>query len=70
LGRPRKHLDAEVESIGYSLIMANPPTHLACPTEIVEAPVEVVWKLLLNTAEWGKFYDVRVFLLIHQALQE
>jgi hypothetical protein len=40
--------------------MANPPTHLACPTAIVEAPVEVVWKLLLNTAEWGKFYDVRV----------
>jgi|ERR1700678_2778052 hypothetical protein len=40
--------------------MANPPTHLACPTAIVEAPIEVVWNLLLNTAEWGKFYDVRV----------
>jgi hypothetical protein len=28
--------------------MADPPTHLA------------VWNLLLNTAEWGKFYDLRV----------
>jgi polyketide cyclase/dehydrase/lipid transport protein len=35
-------------------------THLACPTAIVEAPIDVVWNLLLNTAEWGKFYDVRV----------
>jgi hypothetical protein len=40
--------------------MANSPTHLACPTAIVEAPIDVVWNLLLNTAEWGKFYDVRV----------
>ena len=40
--------------------MANAPTHLACPTAIVEAPIEVVWDLLLNTADWGKFYDVKV----------
>jgi hypothetical protein len=40
--------------------MASPPTHLACPTAIVEAPIDVVWDLLLNTAEWGKFYDVTV----------
>jgi Polyketide cyclase / dehydrase and lipid transport len=40
--------------------MADPRTHLACPTAIVEAPIEVVWNLLLNTADWGKFYDVRV----------
>jgi hypothetical protein len=40
--------------------MANSPTHLACPTAIVEAPINVVWNLLLNTAEWGKFYDIRV----------
>jgi hypothetical protein len=40
--------------------MLESPTHLACPTAIVEAPSDVVWSLLLNTAEWGKFYDVRV----------
>jgi Polyketide cyclase / dehydrase and lipid transport len=40
--------------------MAAPPTHLACPTAIVEAPIDVVWNLLLKTAEWGKFYDLKV----------
>jgi hypothetical protein len=35
-------------------------SYIACPTAVVEAPVEVVWNLLLNTAEWGKFYDLRV----------
>ena len=46
--------------MGHKSSMANSPTHLACPTAIVEAPINVVWNLLLNTAEWGKFYDVRV----------
>ncbi len=40
--------------------MAHSRTHLACPIAIVEATIEVVWNLLLNTAEWGKFYDVSV----------
>lgn len=31
-----------------------------CPSEIVEAPVVVVWKLLTNPTGWGYFYDVRV----------
>ena len=35
-------------------------TYAACPTEIVEAPIEVVWKLLTNFSGWGGFYDVRV----------
>jgi Polyketide cyclase / dehydrase and lipid transport len=43
-------------------MIVNP--HLACPTAIVEAPLEVVWDLLLNTAEWGRFYDVRVLSVI------
>ena len=34
--------------------------YLACPTEIVEAPVSVVWKLLTNISGWGSFFDVRV----------
>ena len=37
-----------------------PTTFAACPTEIVEAPIEVVWNLLTNFARWGDFYDVRV----------
>ena len=34
--------------------------YLACPTEIVEAPVGVVWKLLTNISGWGSFFNVRV----------
>jgi hypothetical protein len=37
-----------------------PPTYLACPTAVVEAPIETVWQLLTNSAGWGDFYDVRV----------
>jgi hypothetical protein len=35
-------------------------TYLACPTDIVEAPVDVVWKLLTNMSGWGSFYNGRV----------
>jgi uncharacterized protein YndB with AHSA1/START domain len=35
-------------------------TFAACPTAVVEAPVEVVWSLLTDLAGWGTFYDVRV----------
>ena len=34
--------------------------YLACPTEIVEAPVGVVWKLLTNISGWGSFFNLRV----------
>src|SRR5450432_1052504 len=34
--------------------------YLACPTEIVEAPVGVVWKLLTDISGWGSFFDLRV----------
>ncbi len=37
-----------------------PPTYLACPTAVVEAPIDTVWRLLTNFAGWGDFYDVRV----------
>jgi len=37
-----------------------PPTFLACPTAIIEAPFGVVWRLLTNISGWGNFYDVRV----------
>jgi hypothetical protein len=35
-------------------------SYLACPTEMVEAPVGVVWKLLTNISGWGSFYNIRV----------
>jgi hypothetical protein len=34
--------------------------YLACPTEIVEAPVGVVWKLLTDLSGWGSIFDFRV----------
>ncbi|HET6328690.1 MAG TPA: SRPBCC family protein [Planctomycetaceae bacterium] len=37
-----------------------PATYTACPTDVVHAPVDVVWKLLTNFAGWGDFYDCRV----------
>jgi hypothetical protein len=40
--------------------MAAAHTHLACPTAIVNAPINVVWGLLINTSGWGQFYDLRV----------
>jgi hypothetical protein len=48
------------------LVQAGKDRHLAkttfaaCPTDIVEAPVEVVWKLLADLSGWGSFFDVRV----------
>ena len=34
--------------------------YMACPTDIVEAPVGVVWKLLTDISGWGSFFDLRV----------
>lgn len=33
---------------------------IACPTDIVEAPVDIVWELLTHVAGWGRFFDLRV----------
>jgi len=35
-------------------------THLSCPTDIVDAPIETVWSLVTDFARWGDFYDIRV----------
>ena len=56
------------QSVPFSLDLPPPklalpmttPTYLACPTEIVDAPVGVVWKLLTNISGWGSFFDLRV----------
>jgi hypothetical protein len=34
--------------------------HAICPTEVVEAPIEVVWDLLSHPEGWGGFYDFRI----------
>jgi hypothetical protein len=31
-----------------------------CPTDVVEAPVGVVWRLLMDPAGWGGVFDVRI----------
>ena len=35
-------------------------TYASCPTDVVNAPVEIVWSLLTDPAGWGDFYDMRV----------
>jgi hypothetical protein len=41
--------------------MARPTVdYTACPTDVVEAPVEVVWSLLTHPEDWGRFYDLRI----------
>ena len=35
-------------------------TYSSCPTDIVNAPVSVVWSLLTNPAAWGRFFDLRI----------
>jgi hypothetical protein len=40
-----------------------PTPFLACPTQVVEAPVDVVWNLVTNFERWGDFYDCRVITI-------
>src|SRR5258708_32850857 len=34
--------------------------YASCPTAVVDAPVEVVWALLVEPAGWGNVLDVRI----------
>lgn len=34
--------------------------YASCPTAVVNAPVGVVWALLMDPAGWGKVFDVRI----------
>jgi hypothetical protein len=34
--------------------------YVSCPTGVVNAPVEIVWRLLMHPEGWGDFYNVRI----------
>ncbi len=34
--------------------------YVSCPTGVVNAPVEIVWRLLMHPEGWGDFYNVTV----------
>lgn len=34
--------------------------YVSCPTGVVNAPVEIVWRLLTQPEGWGDFYNVRI----------
>jgi hypothetical protein len=33
--------------------------YASCPTDVVNAPIDIVWSLLTHPAAWGDFFDVR-----------
>lgn len=35
-------------------------TDTSCPTDVVRAPIELVWRLLTEPEGWGAFFDVRI----------
>jgi hypothetical protein len=39
-------------------------SYAACPTDIVNAPIEIVWQLLTHAEGWGAFYDLRDIELV------
>ena len=34
--------------------------YVSCPTAVIDAPVDVVWALLIEPVAWGGVFDVRV----------
>jgi hypothetical protein len=33
---------------------------VSCPTALVNAPIDIVWTLLTEPAEWASFFDIRI----------
>ena len=37
-----------------------PMPYVSCPTAVINAPVDVVWALLMDPAGWERVFDMRV----------
>jgi hypothetical protein len=35
-------------------------TAVSCPTAVVNAPIDIVWALLTEPADWAGFFDIRI----------
>lgn len=57
--RPRLKVHAAKDHVRYS-VRVQPVNYTACPTAIVNAPVELVWSLLTHPQGWGDFYNLRI----------
>jgi hypothetical protein len=33
---------------------------VSCPTDLVNAPIDIVWTLLTHPADWAGFFDIRI----------
>jgi len=41
-------------------LQETPMPYVSCPTAVINAPVDVVWALLMEPAAWGGVFNVRV----------
>jgi hypothetical protein len=41
-------------------LQETPMRYVSCPTAVINAPVDVVWALLIKPAAWGGVFDVHV----------
>jgi hypothetical protein len=48
-----------VATLAYGMVEKDAAmTMNVCPADIVQAPVEVVWELLIHPAGYGGFWDI------------
>jgi hypothetical protein len=46
------------------IVKDGPMPIISCPTGLVRAPIDVVWKLLTDPAGWPTFFDIRVTRIV------
>ena len=44
----------------YIGIRETSMTYASCPTVVVNAPIDIVWKLLTQSGRFGDFFDLRI----------